>query len=241
MERFDQMEWREHNNGLDQSYGDDRQACISCAFAPSARRPCVWKRLDGILCTISYISISSLKLQVPGCTWLYFAVPGCIWLYLAELGCTRLYMAELDCTWLYLALFGCTWLYQTVLGCTWLYLFEFGCTWLNLAELDCTLLFLALPGCTWLYLAELGCLEQFWTLKPTCLWMDGWMDWMGYLQTGPFLDHLAVKIRSWKKNTFDMNNRSIDWPQKSESSWLSCGISVYCKITVIATFCCWEW
>ena len=119
MERFDQMEWREHNNGLDQSYGEDRQACVSCAFAPSARRPCVWKRLDGILCTISYISISSLKLQVPGCTWLYFAVPGCIWLYLAELGCTRLYMAELDCTWLYLALFGCTWLYQTVLGYTW--------------------------------------------------------------------------------------------------------------------------
>ena len=80
MERFDQMEWREHNNGLDQSYGEDRQACVSCAFAPSARRPCVWNRLDGILCTISYLSISSLKLQVPGCTWLYLAVLGCIWL-----------------------------------------------------------------------------------------------------------------------------------------------------------------
>ena len=46
-------------------------------------------------------------------------------------------------------------------------------------------------------------LEQFGTLKPTCLWM-GW-DWMGYLQTGPFLDHLAVII----------NGRYVSLPNKT--------------------------
>ena len=30
---------------------------------------------------LSPISLSSLKLQVPGCTWLYLAVPGCTRLY----------------------------------------------------------------------------------------------------------------------------------------------------------------
>ena len=33
------------------------------------------------LCTISYLSISSLKLQVPGCARLCMAVLGCTWLY----------------------------------------------------------------------------------------------------------------------------------------------------------------
>ena len=38
-------------------------------------------------------------------------------------------------------------------------------------------------------------LKQFGTLKPKCHRMDGW-DWIGYLQTGPFLDHLAVIINT---------------------------------------------
>ena len=47
----DLTKWNEENTIMGQSYGEDRQACGSCAYAPSARRPCVWKKLDGILCT----------------------------------------------------------------------------------------------------------------------------------------------------------------------------------------------
>ena len=55
--------------------------------------------------------------------------------------------------------------------------------------------------------------------------------------------HLLKLIRSWKKNTFDIwialtikysrfITIQIQW-----RSWMS----QYCNITVIATFCCWEW
>ena len=134
--------WNEENTkiGLDQSYGEDRQACDSCAFAPSARRQCVWKRWDSILYTISYLSISSLRLQVPGCARLFLAVVGCTWLYQAVFGYT----------WLNLALLGCTWLNLAVLGCPWLSLAVLGCNQLNLATLGSTWLNLSVPGCPWL-------------------------------------------------------------------------------------------
>ena len=83
-------------------------------------------------------------------------------------------------------------------GYTRLYLAVLGCTWLSLTVLGCTLLFVAVLGCTRLYLAELGCtwsvlkgLKTFGTIKPKCYGMG-----LGYLQTGPFLDHLAVIIKS---------------------------------------------
>ena len=76
MERFDQIEWREHNNWLDHSYGEDRQVCASSAFTPSARRLYVWIRLHGIiLCTISYLKDHYIKSKTPS-TRLYQAVSG---------------------------------------------------------------------------------------------------------------------------------------------------------------------
>ena len=74
-----------------------------------------------------------------------------------------------------------------------------------MAVLGCTRLYLAVPGFTRLYMAVLGytrsglvIIEGFkdvWN-NQTYMSMDGWdwigLDWMGYLQTGPFLDHLAV-------------------------------------------------
>ena len=121
MERFDQMEWREHNNWLEQLCGEDRQACVSYAFAPSARRP-AYEKDYGVYYVLFHISISSLELKVPGCIRLYHAILGCTWLYLAVFGCTWLYLALPGCIWLYLAVLGSTWLNLTVLGCTWLYL-----------------------------------------------------------------------------------------------------------------------
>ena len=69
----------------------------------------IWKRLQGIICTISYLYIKS---RTPGtrlckaiscCTRLLLSVFGCIWLYLAVPGWTRLYLAVIGCTRLYLA------------------------------------------------------------------------------------------------------------------------------------------
>ena len=126
MERFDQIEWREHNNWLDHSYGEDRQVCASSAFTPSARRLYVWIRLHGIiLCTISYLKGLYIMSQTSG-TRLYHSVPGYARLYLTLLDCTGLYLAVLDCTWLYLAVLGCFWLHLAVLDCTRLYLVSLG-------------------------------------------------------------------------------------------------------------------
>ena len=123
MERFDQMEWREHNNWLEQLCGEDRQAFVSYAFAPSARRPAYDKRLQGILCTISYLYIKSrtqgtrLYKAVSCYTRLYLTVLGCIWLFLAVQAGTWLYQIVLGSTRLYSAVPGCNWLYQAVIGC----------------------------------------------------------------------------------------------------------------------------
>ena len=117
MERFDQMEWREHNNWLEQLCGEDRQACVSYAFAPSARRP-AYEKDYRVYYALFHISISSLELKVPGCIRLYHAILGCTWLYLAVFGCSWLYKPVLGCTRLYLALPACTRLYQAVIGCT---------------------------------------------------------------------------------------------------------------------------
>jgi len=95
-------------------------------------------------------------------------------------------LALLGCAWLYQALLGCTWLYLAVPGYTWLYL-AVQCTWSGLVK-SC----LAWPG---LVLSVLKGLKMFGTIKPKCCGMDG-MGWMGYLQTGPFLDHLAVIKRA---------------------------------------------
>jgi len=82
MERFDQMEWREPNNWLDQSYGEDRRAYVSYASAEA------YEKYYRVYFVLSNISISNLELQVQDCIRLYHAVLGCTWLYLAAFGCT---------------------------------------------------------------------------------------------------------------------------------------------------------
>merc|ERR1712032_440925 len=97
-----------------------------------------------------------------------------------------------------------------VLGCTRICLAVLGCTRFYLAVLGCTRLFLAVPGLVW---SVLKGLKMFGTINPTCLWM-GW-DWMGYLQTGPFLDHLAV-IKTSSKTT---ETHCIQKRDQSPQNW----------------------
>ena len=119
-------------------------------------------------------------MALPGCTWLHLALPGCTWLNKAVLGCTMLDLALLGCAWLYQALLGCTWLYLAVPGYTWLYL-AVQCTWSGLVK-SCL---------AWPCLVGTEGFKDVWNTQ-TYMSMDGMG--LGYLQTDPFLDHLAVII-----------------------------------------------
>ena len=81
-----------------------------------------------------------------------------------------------------------------------MYLAVPGCTWSGMIGSGLVGSGLAWPGLVWpgLVWPVLKGLKMFGTIKPKCQWI-GLDGWMGYLQTGPFLDHLTVITNEWKR------------------------------------------